>query len=58
MNIWDILILLLVAAVVLWGARRIRKGKSGCCSGSCADCSGCSGCAQCAGKKGSDEGRA
>ena len=38
MNVWDAVILLAVAAVVLWGVRAIRKGKIRC-GGDCASCS-------------------
>ena len=37
MNGWDVIILLVVAAIVLWGAGRIKKGKARC-GGDCAHC--------------------
>ena len=45
MNIWDILIIVLVASAVLLAVIRVRKGKSRCCERGC----GC-GCENC-GKK-------
>ena len=45
MNIWDILILLIVAAMVFLAIKAICSGKAG----SCHDCKSCShGCAACA----------
>ena len=44
MNLWDILILLLVGAMVFFAVRAIRSGKAG----SCHDCAGCNhNCAGC-----------
>lgn len=37
MNAWDIVVLLLVAAVLVWAVASIRKGKVKC-SGSCDGC--------------------
>ena len=50
MNVWDILILLAVAAIVLAAVRQIRKPRSGCCSTGCdGNCAGCGGaCPRCA----------
>ena len=46
MNIWDVLILLVVAAAVFLAVRAIRKGKAGGCH-NCPDCAGnCKTCAQ------------
>ena len=42
MNIWDILIIVLLAAVVVFAAVRIVKNrKKGKCSCGCANCAGC-----------------
>ena len=38
MNLWDVLILLLVAAAVLLALLSIRKGKTGGCHGGCSGC--------------------
>ncbi len=47
MNVWDVLILLAVAALVLLAVRAIRRGGSGSCHGG-SSCHGCSGnCANC-----------
>ena len=55
MNLWDILILLAVGAMVLLAVRAIRKGRAGgchggagCrCGGGCGDCPrDCAGCAK------------
>jgi hypothetical protein len=44
MNLWDILILLLVGAMVFFAVRAIRSGKAG----SCHDCASCNhNCAGC-----------
>ena len=44
MNIWDWVILALVAAALLLAVRRMRKRKKeGCCSGECSCCSDCAG---------------
>ena len=44
MNVWDILILLAVAGMVLLAVRAIRSGKAG----GCHDCASCGGnCAAC-----------
>ena len=46
MNIWDVLILLAVAAAVFFAVRAIRKGNAGGCH-NCSGCSGnCGGCTQ------------
>ena len=45
MNIWDILILALVAAAVALAIRRMRRGKARCCERGCESCPQC-----CAGK--------
>ena len=42
MNIWDILIIVLVAAAIVFAVIRVRKGKSRCCNSGC----GCAGCAK------------
>ena len=44
MNIWDILILVLIAGAVVLALRRIFTRKKQSCAGSCACCSGCPGC--------------
>ena len=45
MNVWDILILLVVGAMVFFAVRAIRSGRAG----GCHDCKSCShGCAACA----------
>lgn len=50
MNIFDILILLAVAGIALFGLLRARKRK--CCGkGCCGTCTGCEACALCAGRK-------
>ena len=41
MNIWDVLILAVIAAAVIFAVCRIRKGKSSCCDGNCEACAGC-----------------
>lgn len=49
MNIWDILILLVAAAVVLLALRQLRRPRSGCCEAGCGgSCAGCA--AACAGR--------
>ncbi len=43
MNVWDVLILLAVAALIFLAVRAIRGGRAGCsCGGSCSG--GCGGC--------------
>ena len=45
MNGWDWLILILIAAAVLFAVRKIRRtGKSGGCSCGCSDCPACPAC--------------
>ena len=56
MNIWDILIIVLLAAVVVFAAVRIVKNrKKGKCSCGC-DCANCAGCAAMQQGKETDEG--
>ena len=50
MNIFDILILLAVAGIALFGLLRVRKRKR-CGKGCCGTCTGCEACALCAGRK-------
>ncbi|MBQ9308991.1 MAG: FeoB-associated Cys-rich membrane protein [Clostridia bacterium] len=45
MNIWDILILLLIALSVWMAFRRIHSGKAGSCN--CTSCASCDQCSQC-----------
>ena len=51
MNLWDILILLLVAAMVLLALRAIRKGRAGGCHNGCSHCAQSCSCT----KKGENE---
>jgi len=48
MNIWDILILLVVAGMVFLALRAIRGRKGGCSCGSSECCSCAGGCEKCA----------
>ena len=48
MNIWDILMIVLVACAVIAAVVRVRKGKSRCCENGCG--CGCPGCAKKPGK--------
>ncbi len=48
MNIWDILIIVLLAVVLVRGILRLRKNRGGCSCGS-GNCSGCSGGKNCPG---------
>lgn len=48
MNIWDILIIALLLAVVIPAVLRLRRGRGGCSCGGSGGCAGCSGCAACA----------
>ena len=41
MNLWDILILTLVAAAVLFAVRAIRRGRTGGCHGCSGSCDAC-----------------
>ncbi|MGI5883457.1 MAG: hypothetical protein ACOX83_00660 [Candidatus Spyradocola sp.] len=40
MGVWDVLILLLLAAAI-WGAFRFLRRQKSCCCGNCAACKGC-----------------
>ena len=44
MNIWDILILVLIAGAVVLALRRIFTRKKQGCAGCCEGCAGCPGC--------------
>ncbi len=52
MNLWDALILLLIAAALFFAVRRVRKERSSGCGSSCA---GCPGYARCAKKDGKNQ---
>lgn len=50
MNLWDFIILAMIAFAVIYAFRGIRKKKGAGCHGCCADCAGgCAGCAIAAG---------
>ncbi|MBQ0005159.1 MAG: FeoB-associated Cys-rich membrane protein [Clostridiales bacterium] len=38
MNVWDVLVVLLLAVVVGFAFRAIKNGKTGGCSGNCSGC--------------------
>ena len=47
MNVWDVLLLLLVGAMVLLAFRTLRRsgrGRGSCCSAGCEACPGCGRC--------------
>ena len=52
MNIWDILIVALLAAALLWAILRLKRRKGGCSCG-CESCGSVPAC--CAGKKAGDK---
>ncbi len=45
MNVWDVLLLLLVGAMVFLAFRTLRRsGRGSCCSAGCEACPGCARC--------------
>ena len=52
MNVWDLLILLAVAGMVLLAVRAIRKGGAGSCHKGAGCGCGCEGCSQSCEKRG------